>query len=125
MAVSPLIVCGLPESGKTTFLAALWHLVRSGEVDTRLALDGLSYGQYSYVTEIADTWLRGRQQERTRLTSPIELVGMDLSRSNSEIIRLVFPDHSGETYSGFWESKSCSKSVAEHIRGRCGTWNPV
>lgn len=34
-------IIGMPNSGKTTFLAALWHLVTSGEVKSSLALDHL------------------------------------------------------------------------------------
>ena len=35
------LVVGLPGSGKTTFLAALWYLVVWGEVATALRLDRL------------------------------------------------------------------------------------
>lgn len=120
MTTSSLIVCGLPESGKTTFLAALWHLVRSKEINTKLALTGLSHGDYGYVTDIADVWLKGRRQERTKLAAPVQTVGMDLTKPDGAVVRLIFPDHSGESYSQMWEVRSCSSDVAAQIRNRSG-----
>ena len=32
------LLVGLPESGKTTFLAALWHIIASGDVNESLVL---------------------------------------------------------------------------------------
>ncbi len=85
MTTSSLIVCGLPESGKTTFLAALWHLVRSNEINTELALAGLSHGDYGYVTDIADVWLKARRQERTKFAAPVQTVGMDLTKPDGGV----------------------------------------
>ncbi len=120
MTESSLIVCGLPESGKTTFLAALWHLVLSKEINTKLSLSGLSHGEYSYVTDIKDKWLKGRRQERNKLNTPVQSVGMDLIKSDEGVVRVVFPDHSGEAYSEMWEARSCSNEVAEQLRSRSG-----
>ena len=38
MAERSIVIIGLPESGKTTFLAALWHLITERDVDTVLRL---------------------------------------------------------------------------------------
>lgn len=120
MMESSLIVCGLPESGKTTFLAALWHLVLSKEINTKLSLTGLSHGEYGYVTDIRDKWLKGRRQERNRLTTPIQTVGMDFAKSDGDVVKVIFPDHSGEIYSQMWEARSCSNDCAEQFRNRSG-----
>jgi type IV secretory pathway ATPase VirB11/archaellum biosynthesis ATPase len=32
-----VVIIGLPESGKTTFLAALWHLITERDVETMVA----------------------------------------------------------------------------------------
>ena len=73
---SSIVVCGLPGSGKTTFLAALWHLVQSKEANTVLTLESLVYGQYEYVNAIRERWLKGRQQTRT--VGDVRKVGIDL-----------------------------------------------
>ena len=41
-------IIGMPSSGKTTFLAALWHLITSGELDPSLTLERLE-GDYYYL----------------------------------------------------------------------------
>lgn len=120
MTESSLIVCGLPESGKTTFLAALWHLVLSKEISTKLSLSGLSHGEYSYVTDIRDKWLKGRRQERNRPNRPVQTVGMDFAKSDGDVVKVLFPDHSGEIYSQMWEARSCSNDLAEQFRNRSG-----
>ena len=44
MTQQSIVVLGLPGSGKTTFLAALWHLVFSRETETKLRFDSLKSG---------------------------------------------------------------------------------
>ena len=65
MTAHDIVVLGLPGSGKTTFLAALWHLLTSDEVETRLSLVSLQAGESAHLNEIAALWRRARVQERT------------------------------------------------------------
>ena len=113
-----VLVCGLPGSGKTTYLAALWHLLQSDEVETELALQSLSFGEYEYVNEIRRRWLRGRKQIRTVGTA--REIGLDLESRDGRAGRLVFLDHSGETFDQLWELRSCSEAVAEQLWNRNG-----
>ena len=120
MEVGPksVLVCGLPGSGKTTYLAALWHLVQSDEVETSLALQSLAYGEYEYVNTIRGRWQRGRKQIRT--VGAAREVGLDLESGDGRSGRLMFLDHSGETFDQIWELRSCSRAVAEQLRDRSG-----
>ena len=113
-----VLVCGLPGSGKTTYLAALWHLVQSKEIETELALQSLAFGEYEYVNEIRRRWQRGRKQIRTVGTAPE--IGLDLKSRDGRTGRLLFLDHSGETFDQLWELRSCSQAVAEQLRIRRG-----
>jgi hypothetical protein len=36
-----ILICGLPASGKTTFIAALWYLLSNREISTALKLGSL------------------------------------------------------------------------------------
>lgn len=113
-----LVVCGLPGSGKTTYLAALWHLVQSGEVETALELQSLAFGEYEYVNAIRDRWQRGEKQSRT--VGVVKPVGFDLRSRKGKEVRLVFLDHSGETFDRMWGSRSCTTEMTESFRARSG-----
>jgi hypothetical protein len=54
-SVIPHMIMGLQSSGKTTFAAALWYLIDSGEVPTVLT-KGLHTGDHTYLEHIAGSW---------------------------------------------------------------------
>ena len=84
---------GLPGSGKTTFLAALWYVVTSGEVSGALELETL--GPHSiYLNGIRDTWLVGKEFERTSMT--VESSTMRLGVEGHDSHEVAIPDLSGE-----------------------------
>ena len=115
---SSLVVCGLPGSGKTTYLAALWHLVESREIETALSLDSLAFGEYGYLNGIRSLWQRGKKQ--TRSVGSSRRIGIDLKSQSGQKMRLLFLDHSGEIFDRLWEGRSCSKEVASELQSRAG-----
>ena len=60
-------IVGLPASGKTTFLAALWHMVREAGAVTALSFEQLSDGNYEHLNALAKLWRQGKIQQRTQL----------------------------------------------------------
>lgn len=116
--LNSLVVCGLPGSGKTTYLAALWHLVQSQEIETKLTLQSLSYGDYEYLNAIRARWQRGQKQVRNVGEAP--RIGLDLKSTEGQEVSLLFLDHSGETFDRLWETRSCTDDVAEHLKDRLG-----
>ena len=50
------LLIGLPETGKTTFLAALWQVVESDEVPGALRLEKL-HGDREHLNKIRADWL--------------------------------------------------------------------
>ena len=106
---SKQILIGLPGVGKTTFLAALWHLVDVKEVKSSLILDEF-HGNREYLNKIRDSWLGCYQPERT-LPSNEQTISMRLKKpSNNNVIEVYFPDLSGETYQEQWNERRWSKS---------------
>ena len=61
-------IVGLPSSGKTTLLAALWHMVREQGSSTALSFDGLSNGNYEHLNQLAKRWRSGKIQQRTQVS---------------------------------------------------------
>ncbi len=106
----PVSIIGLPGSGKTTFLAALWHLVRSGEVETRLGFGGLRFGNYQHLNNIAARWRRALEQDRTQIAG-MRTVTMDLTAAD-RAVRLTFPDVPGEDFQRMWEDRKIELELA-------------
>jgi len=89
-------IMGLPRSGKTTFLAALWHILDAGETDTRLVLDKL-VGDHTHLNSIVAAWRRCEPMPRTSIAAEtVVTIHMHEPASDQRVI-LSFPDLSGES----------------------------
>lgn len=115
MTARDIVVLGLPGSGKTTFLAALWHLLTSSEIDMRLRLVKLKAGEATHLNEIAARWRKARAQERT-FHSGDRIVTMSLGTAASPEFLLSFPDLAGESFQQMWEARECAPAVAASLR---------
>ena len=109
------LIIGLPEAGKTTFLAALWHVVTSDEVPGSLKLLQLD-GDRTYLNLIRKAWLKFEEIGRTVAQSE-ETVSMKLCQSDgAEPIDLVFPDMKGESFRQQWVNREWTKEYDELVR---------
>lgn len=115
MAPKQILVVGLPGSGKTTFLAALWTLIFAREVPTTLKFNGIAQGDYTHINAIADQWLRAEEQNRT-LSTDNQVVSLNLLDNSGQASRITFPDVAGETYSRMWEQRVCTVDVGEMLQ---------
>lgn len=95
---SSLLAVGLPESGKTTFLAALSYVVEFMGVKGALKLTRL-VAERSYINSIQKNWLGCIKTPRspTGQRIPVELI-LYAEGLVSEEIRLKFLDVSGEIF---------------------------
>jgi hypothetical protein len=99
------LIVGLPETGKTTFLAALWHVVTSEEIPGTLRLAHL-YGSVEYLNEISGKWISSLPLGRTIQGAEELNIKMRLKTSEGEeATELVFPDMSGEAYRHLWDDR--------------------
>lgn len=112
-------IVGLPGSGKTTFLAALWHLIDAGEVSTKLVLDKL-VGNNTYLNLIVDAWRRCEEVPRTSMAAE-ENVAIHVHEpgTNKKIV-LGFPDLSGESFEGQFATRFCKPEYVEGYNGDGG-----
>lgn len=111
-------IVGLPSSGKTTFLAALWHLLTEEDIDTALRLKDLHAGNSAYLTSIANRWRQALIQERTQQTGN-QNVQINLVDSASDHgLRVNFPDVAGETYRDMWENRTCSNEIIDMLQSK-------
>lgn len=105
-------IVGLPRSGKTTFLAALFHLVDSGEVASELRIDSYS-GDQSYLNQIVSDWLRCKEVIRTSQAGDTHVELRLIQQVSGTRITLAFPDLAGELFETQVTQRRCSKSYVE------------
>ncbi len=110
-------IIGLPASGKTTLLAAIWHMVREAGSVTALKFAGLSQGNYEHLNALAARWRRGKKQLRTQ-TGGTKLVTMRLKDAGDATVQVSFPDMPGEDFSRMWEKRELDDAARELLATR-------
>ena len=117
-----LLCAGLPETGKTTFLAALYHVVESGEVAGSLQIvDGALFeNDRNYIQTQRERWIDFGKVERNKadVQGPI-LLTLTYAGARSDI-RLDLPDLSGETFRQHVEERVVGKSFLERLARTSG-----
>lgn len=113
------LLVGLPATGKTTFLAALWHVVESEEIPDSLRLERLE-GDREYLNSIREEWLTYQEVRRTPRGSA-ELVYMRLEDPQSRATTdLYLPDLAGEIFEEQWIQRRWDAEFAENTAGATG-----
>lgn len=110
-------IIGLPSSGKTTFLAALWHLLTAGELDSRLELETLKGGDSAYLDRIVAAWRRCRQVSRTSLAEENTVLIYLKQPNKPGSFALSVSDLSGEAFRQMFSNRSCSRDLVEGLNG--------
>lgn len=103
---------GLPASGKTTFLAALWHLIESQETDCRLTMDGYR-GDLVYLRLISTAWRTFKEVPRTSQVGNTDVVIYLKDRESGARGTALFPDLAGETFELQVEERKCRPEFIE------------
>jgi len=113
------VIMGLPASGKTTFLAALWHLVEAEETDCRLRLDRYE-GNYVYLNQIAEAWRTFRKVPRTSQVGDVDVTIHLVDRITDARAAAFFPDLAGETFDAQVTARQCRPEFVEAVSGDDG-----
>jgi hypothetical protein len=117
------MMMGLPESGKSTFVAALWQVARSADVPEAMTLGTLK-GDYSYIISLHKRWSEGLTLDRTEVGEE-GIISIPLkSRSQKSIpadeIELILPDLSGESFDQQWEKRTMLTEYHTHLTEATG-----
>ena len=108
------VLIGLPETGKTTFLAALWHVLSSANSGTDLRLERY-HDDHEYLNSIRERWVNAEIQDRT-VPSAETQVSMILAGDSIEgELEVCIPDLSGESYESIWGYRKLNRERAEAI----------
>jgi hypothetical protein len=114
------VIIGLPASGKTTFLAALWHLIEADETDCRLKLDRYE-GDLKYLNSIAEAWRTFKKVPRTsQVVGDVDVTIHFIDTQTDVRGRAFFPDLAGETFDVQIESRRCRPIFQKNINADDG-----
>jgi hypothetical protein len=116
---SKLLVLGLRGSGKTSYMAALWHLVEAGEIPASLSVAELQPDR-EYLNRIRDSWLRLEEVGRTPITSQETVSLLLREAANDSLIDVALPDHSGESFHVQWALRRAARSYVEFAEQASG-----
>lgn len=108
------VVMGLPESGKTTFLAALWHLIEADEAECGLKLDGYR-GDLTYLNKISEAWRTFQKVPRTSLVGDVDVSINLLNRDTGVRGVAYFPDIAGEVFDRQVLERRCRPEFVEQV----------
>ncbi len=98
---------GLPNSGKTTYLAALWHVAETGDVPGSLRVSQV-HGERDHLNKIREQWLRCQPIERTSIPAERSVSFKLHSPVSGRETELCLPDLSGETFNQQWKTRQWS-----------------
>lgn len=95
--MTKIVAAGMPASGKSTFIAALTHLLTAEQVPTELRLSRLSENE-AHLSRLEKLWLDASRLDRTKASSE-QWVSFFVEDSESGIVsELSVPDLRGELF---------------------------
>lgn len=95
--MTKVIAAGMPASGKSTFIAALTHLLTAEQVPTELRLARLSEDE-GHLSRLERAWLDATKLERTKASSE-QWVSFFVEDTNTGVeSELLVPDLRGELF---------------------------
>ncbi|MDN7752664.1 TRAFAC clade GTPase domain-containing protein [Burkholderia gladioli] len=109
-----LVIAGMPESGKSTFLIALRHLLIFHEVQTALIATRLSDFE-KHMNELEEKWIACEPVKRTKQAVE-EWVSLHVRRrEDSTEAEIMVPDFSGEAFRRPAATGNCSSAIAQML----------
>jgi hypothetical protein len=114
-----VFLIGLPDAGKTTFLAALYHVVESGEVQSSLRLER-RHGDYTHLNAIRNQWADANSLERTKIPDEQSVSMILRDQITDRVAETVLPDLSGESFELQWTDRQMPSQYARLLREAAG-----
>lgn len=113
MSAKSCFIMGLPDAGKTTYLAALWY---SLNLQDRTVLSLKEYtGDHKYLAKISETWLDAEKVSRTTIQSEQKILPLLLKDHYNQQFEISFPDLSGESFQKQYSIREIDKDLEKYI----------
>lgn len=105
---------GLPSSGKTSFIGALWHVVQSGEINAAYSVTSQPEDR-EYLNQLQSSFLDCKPPDRTK-TGFEKKIELNMSeKTTGRVLDFIFPDLSGETYESQFEYRQLTLEYVNQI----------
>lgn len=114
-----IVLMGLPATGKTSFLAALWYLVQHSQVVSSLRLEKLE-GDSKYLNQISKAWAAYEPVPHTRIDSETVVSMLLEDVRTNQTLKLSFPDLSGESFTLQWTLRQFTQGYDAFLRSASG-----
>jgi hypothetical protein len=117
--VNHQVIIGLPKSGKSTYIGALWQVLDAGDIDSQYTAV-VQPNQREYINVLRESWFKCEAPSRTitGTTNEIELTLRD--KSTNEISKIMFPDVDGEMYKQQFETRQIFESFVKLLTNATG-----
>lgn len=106
-------IIGLPDSGKSTFLAALGYYLLSGENENSIYRLGEN-NNLEYISDLAYKWSKCEELDRTNISVTIN-VSLQLIDRDENIIDIIMPDRSGESFRNIIKNREIEDKMFDEI----------
>lgn len=113
------LLVGLPSTGKTSFLAALWYMVNQPDIECALRLDRLQ-GDLKYLNQIRAAWLAYQPVPRTGMDSESVVSMLLRHHDTGKTLELSFPDLSGESFRLQWTARQFTENYDNLLKNASG-----
>src|SRR5437868_5454727 len=114
-----IVMIGPPASGKTTFLAALWHQLESSEIRTAFTAERLQPDR-EFLNRIRQKWLEFEHIPRTPMgIEQSTTLHLRHIRSGAEF-DLSIPDIVGEVFAAHWGDRRMRLAYLDQLRTSFG-----
>jgi hypothetical protein len=113
-----VVVLGLPEAGKSSFIAALSHILQFQEVATLLRLDHLA-DEDKYLFEMRSLWQNCQPFGRT-VGGPVHAITLHLRNDQDFRGDVFFPDVIGEEFEEQWRGREWSVDFTRAVSSASG-----
>lgn len=113
------LLIGLPSTGKTSFLAALWYMVGQSKLECGLSLHHLE-GNNQYLNLIRDAWSEYRPVPRNIADTEKPVAMWLKDQKTGTVGRLSFPDLSGEAFRSQWTQRQLATAYDSSLAEAAG-----
>lgn len=105
---------GLPSSGKSSFIGALWHVVLTGEIVSKFSVMSQPDDR-EYLNQLSESFLACKSPERTK-TDDIKKINLSIkAKDTGQEVNFIFPDMSGETFRAQYAYRKISEDFLKEI----------